>query len=120
MFPDRSFEAPDGILLNDLAGVLSGTFNPITSGQEAPLGTLFLRTDGRNYRKTGGLDTDWTETDTGGGSSIDIHSGVDEILTGETFTIEARRQSIVSGCVSIAGSGLLIVVGTLVIIGDQI
>jgi len=120
LFPDRAFEAPDGILLNDLAGILSGTLDPSVTGQEAPVGTLFLRTDGRNYRKTGGLDTDWTETDTGGGSGIDIHAGVDEILTGETFTIEARRQSILSGMISIAGSGLLIVVGTLVIIGDQI
>ena len=120
MFPERAFEAPDGILLNDQAGLLSGGFDPSVSGQEAPTGTLFLRTDGRHYRKTGGFDTDWTETDTGGGSAIDIHAGVDEILTGETFTIEARRQSILSGMMSIAGTGCVIVEGTLVLLGEQI
>ncbi len=51
MFPERAFEAPDGILLNDLAGALSGTFDPSVTGQEAPVGTLFLRTDGSLFQK---------------------------------------------------------------------
>ncbi len=51
MFPERAFECPDGILLNDLAGSLSGTFDPSVTGQEAPVGTLFLRTNGSVFQK---------------------------------------------------------------------
>jgi len=51
MFPERAFEAPDGILLNDLAGLTSGTFDPSVTGQEAPVGTLFLRTNGQLFKK---------------------------------------------------------------------
>ncbi len=51
MFPERAFEAPDGILLNDLAGLVSGTFDPSVTGQEAPVGTLFLRTNGQLFKK---------------------------------------------------------------------
>jgi len=63
MFPDRSFEAPDGILLNDLAGVLSGTFDPSVSGQAGPIGTLFLRTNGELFKKIAAADSDWLEID---------------------------------------------------------
>lgn len=65
LFPDRAFEAPDGILLNDLAGILSGAIDPSVSGQEAPIGTLFLRSNGQLFKKTSAGDTDWTEITTG-------------------------------------------------------
>lgn len=56
----------------------------------------------------------------GAGAGGVIQSGVDEILDGETFTIQARRQSILSGLLSIAGTGCLIIEGTLVLLGEQI
>ncbi len=66
MSVDRFFEVP-GLVVNDKAAVFSGDDDPAIPGLNAPIGSLYMRTDGRHYRKTGGLDNDWGETDTGGG-----------------------------------------------------
>lgn len=68
MTVERAFEVPS-LVINDRGGILSGDADPAVPGLNAPVGSLYMRTDGRHYRKTGGLDTDWGETDLGGGGS---------------------------------------------------
>jgi hypothetical protein len=48
--------------LNDNALIVDGNFDPSTgAGYEAPVGSLFIRTDNASvYQKTGATDTDWT------------------------------------------------------------
>lgn len=67
MSVERAFET-DSILLRDRAGLVTFDIDPLTVGFNAPIGSLGMRTDGIHYRKTGALDTDWTQTDTGGGA----------------------------------------------------
>lgn len=50
-----------GISLNDNALITDGNFDPSGVGYEAPVGSLFVRTDtGALYQKTGVADVDWT------------------------------------------------------------
>ncbi len=86
MFPDRAFEAPDGILLNDLAGTLSGTFDPSVSGQAAPTGTLFLRTNGQHFKKIAAGDTDWQEITSTAAAIFGTQFNAAESLTRSTTT----------------------------------
>ncbi|MHA1806200.1 MAG: hypothetical protein ACTSX2_01335 [Candidatus Thorarchaeota archaeon] len=66
MSVERAFET-DSILLRDRTGLVAFDIDPTTTGFNAPIGSLGMRTNGSHYRKTGALDTDWTLTDTGGG-----------------------------------------------------
>jgi hypothetical protein len=57
----------DSLIINERAAVLSGDADPNTPGLIGPIGSYYLRTNGLHYRKTGALDNQWTQTDTGGG-----------------------------------------------------
>jgi len=117
---DKAFEI-DEILLGELVGIIPGSVDPSAgSGVAAPVGTLFIRSNGELYQKFGALDAEWNVKTSATLSTEDIQSGVDEILDGEAFTIAARRQSIVHGLISIAGTGCLIIEGTLILLGDAI
>lgn len=49
--------------LDDVVLIAHGTDDPSTGGgYEAPVGSLYLRTDGNLYRKTGSLVTDWSNS----------------------------------------------------------
>lgn len=51
-----------GVSLNDLALILSGSADPTAGGGEAaPVGSFYCRTNGQAYKKTGNLNTSWTE-----------------------------------------------------------
>lgn len=52
---------------SDLAGIVAGATDPSVAGQEAPLGSFYMRTNGQQFKKTGPGNMDWSETDTGGG-----------------------------------------------------
>lgn len=71
MSTERAFET-ESVLLRDRAAIVSFDIDPTTVGFNAPIGSLGLRTTGQHYKKTGGLDTDWLETDQGGGGSGDL------------------------------------------------
>lgn len=117
---EKAFEV-DEILLGEAVGIIQGSVDPSAgSGVAAPTGTIFIRHNGELYQKFDVLDADWNIKTSATITSQDHQAGVDEILAGETFTIEARRQMIVHGLLSIAGTGLLIIEGTLVLLGDQI
>jgi hypothetical protein len=66
MSVERAFEVPS-IVVNDRTGLVAFDIDPTTTGFNAPIGSLGMRTNGSHYRKTGALDTDWTLTDVGGG-----------------------------------------------------
>jgi hypothetical protein len=63
---DQAFEV-EGILVDDKTAILTGDDHPSFPGTIAPVGTLYMRTNGLHYRKTGILDNQWTQTDAGGG-----------------------------------------------------
>ena len=114
----KAFEL-DEILLNDLVGVIAGTDNPTISGVDAPVGTLYIRNNGELFQKQAGDIFQW-DLKTSSAGAVDIQSGIDTIISGEIFTIEERRQSIVNGVFSVLGDGSLILNGTLVVTGEAI
>lgn len=57
---DLAFQFENGLVFNETnVAIFSSTEDP-TSGANAPEGSLFLRSSGDAYLKTGALDTDWT------------------------------------------------------------
>ncbi len=76
----KSFETTNITLGDEATGkatIIVGDFDPSSGGQEANIGSLFIRSDGTIWQKTGALDTDW-----GGGESI----GGYVKKTGDTMT----------------------------------
>lgn len=57
-------EVDGGIILDDGGGVFYDTFDPSSAGFAALEGSLFMRSTGQIYRKTGAGDTNWTEIGT--------------------------------------------------------
>ena len=59
----RTFSVDDGISLgDDNVGVIYGTGDPSLVGETAPIGTLYLQTNGPWWRKIGITDTEWVIT----------------------------------------------------------
>jgi len=55
----RAFEI-DSLILEEKVAILAGTEDPtMGAGEIAPVGSLYLRTDGSIYNKTDSGDTDW-------------------------------------------------------------
>ena len=119
MSTERAFET-ESIIIRDRTGLVAFDIDPTTVGFNAPVGSLGMRTNGLHYRKTGALDTDWTETDTGAATSQDIHAGVDTVISGDDFTIQERKQSIIHGLFTVEGTGNITIEGTLVVLGEAI
>lgn len=60
---NKAHDVENGIVLNDGAGVFSGTGDPsVSGGTAAPLGSFYINvSDGSWWRKTSATDTDWTK-----------------------------------------------------------
>lgn len=57
---DLAFQFENGLIFSETSvAIFSSTEDP-TTGASAPVGSLFLRSSGDAYLKTGALDTDWT------------------------------------------------------------
>lgn len=58
---NAAFVIEDGLAFDETqTGIFTGSVNPSASpGEAAPIGSLFIRTDGTLYIKTGAADTDW-------------------------------------------------------------
>lgn len=52
----------NGLSFDDVVGIVSGTDDPSSTGQAAPIGSLYIRADGSGvlYIKTNTGDTDWS------------------------------------------------------------
>lgn len=55
---DRAFEV-DAVLLSGVAGILAGAGDPSVDLVPAPVGSMYLRSDGAFWRKYGLLDNEW-------------------------------------------------------------
>jgi hypothetical protein len=55
---DSLFET-SGISINSLVEIISGSFNPKIIGQSAPIGSMFLQTNGDTWKKYGLSIFDW-------------------------------------------------------------
>jgi len=55
---DKAFEV-DAIVIGELVGIVAGVDDPTISGQTAPLGSLYLRTNGDIFKKAGAGNIDW-------------------------------------------------------------
>lgn len=56
----NAFVVPNGLSINDVLGIFQGSGDP-TSGEVAPVGSLYLRSNGEVYCKTGSGNTEWTK-----------------------------------------------------------
>lgn len=70
---DKAFEVCDGIIIEDAAGVFSGSVSPI--GTAAPQGSIYLRSNGEHWKKNGPLDADWILIESGGSGSPNVEGG---------------------------------------------
>lgn len=56
-----NFVVEHGITLRDGAEVLDGTVDPSQVGLTAPLGSLYLQSNGKIWQKTDAGDNDWAD-----------------------------------------------------------
>ncbi len=78
------------------ADVLNGTSDPsLAAGIAAPLGSLYLKSDGVSYKKTGAADTDWqaySEIE-GGGLLWSTLSGADTAEVSKGYVLDASSAA---------------------------
>lgn len=97
---NSAFTTYNGISLDDIVGLFQGTDDPTSgAGEAAPVGSLFLRTNGELYQKTGAADTAWTQLGAGGGSvtlePYAIHNDVvTQVLTGTPVDLFLGTENI--------------------------
>ncbi len=57
---EKAFAVQFGLSLNDEVGIFHGSEDPTSFGFDAPIGSLYLRTDGTEFQKTDSSPTDWS------------------------------------------------------------
>lgn len=67
-----SFAAENGISLDDAVGIFTGVTDPGIVGEDAPVGSLYIRQDGSLYQKFGLNLTDWIRFSQGLGEAVKI------------------------------------------------
>lgn len=67
-----AFHPEAGINLDDLVGIFGGESDPSIVGESAPIGSLYLSTNGKLYQKVGDLDTEWLTFIQGSGNTVKI------------------------------------------------
>jgi hypothetical protein len=80
----KSFDV-SSLSINDTVNIFSEAYDPITTGKDAPAGSLLLRTDGTLYQKIAGDQFAWLKFGEGTGSGISIVSA-SAAFTAETLT----------------------------------
>lgn len=74
----NAFQPEDGINLDDLVGIFSGTADPTAgAGEAAPIGSLYLRSNGQLWQKTGSANVDWSVLAFGSAVNLVSISGTD-------------------------------------------
>lgn len=69
-----SFSTENGISLDDLVGIFTGTVDPSVTGEAAPIGSIFIRQDGSLYQKITAADTGWIKFAQGLGEAVKIRA----------------------------------------------
>lgn len=74
---DRAHELPEGLLVQDYGGYLAGTADPAATSIDAPIGTVYTRSDGAIWKKTGATASAWSPlfTDIGNIPVARLNSG---------------------------------------------
>lgn len=113
------FGIKDGLRIftsSNNADVLTGTSDPSSTGVAAPEGSLYLRTDGVSYKKTGSADTDWqaySEIEGGGllwttiasATTADVDTGYVLDASGGAFTVTLPAAPAEGDAIGFAGLG---------------
>lgn len=63
---ERAFET-DELLIQEKASILTGAADPRTVPYARPIGSIYLRTDGTLWQKTGLLANEWSQVQGGEG-----------------------------------------------------
>jgi hypothetical protein len=111
---DRAFELPDGVIVNDAAGVFSGYDSPV--GLDLPLGSLYLQNQGTGkiWQKSGLSVGNWTDLTLGGGGTPSEEFSIN--IVDRNTTILPKRQMIIFQELKIEAGFTLNIQGGLVII----
>jgi len=111
------FGIKEGLRIQDVADVIGGSVNPSAgAGIAAPLGSLYLKSDGVSYKKTGAADTAWqpySEIEGGGllwstiSGTTTLESSKGYVLNsaGGVFTVTMPASPEVGDTVGFAGLG---------------
>ena len=93
----KAFEVEEGIILAGAGGVFSGSLAP---DFDAPVGSFYLMTNGTQYTKTsaGAGSGAWTLNTSGGGggATTNLAVGARIIPVGQTWSIDANYESVVT------------------------
>ena len=54
----RGFES-EAFIINETLALIAGDYNPRREGQEAPIGSIYFRTNGQIWQKFGNEPEDW-------------------------------------------------------------
>lgn len=57
---DSAFEAPGGVIVQEYGGYLAGTADPAATSVDAPIGTIYTRSNGEFWKKTGAAASAWS------------------------------------------------------------
>jgi len=63
---ERAFET-DELFIQEKASILTGAADPRSVPLERPIGSIYLRTNGTLWQKTGSLANEWTQVQGGEG-----------------------------------------------------
>lgn len=111
------FSLPNG----DIAWIGAGSIDPAIAGISAPLGSLFFRTTGDQYRKTGPADTDWQISGLGdavatqnadfgktgnlaSGAFLNRSGNVPSNIAGVPVTLSLAKINVVAAAVGVSGT----------------
>lgn len=81
---ERAFET-DELLIQEAASVLTGAGDPSVEWVDRPVGSLFIRTTGELWQKTGSLPNQWTKLEAGAGGSVENFGNADGGRAGSIY-----------------------------------
>jgi hypothetical protein len=94
MSQDRAFET-DELLIGEAASILTGSADPRSPPLSRPIGSIYLRTNGTLWQKTGSVANQWTQLEAGDGNTGEAYGNDDG----------GRAASIYGGTTAIDGGG---------------
>lgn len=98
----------DMLSLDDNVLIVSGTIDPsITTGYEAPIGSVYIRTDGSMYQKTNTADVDWTSFGQAGAGVSQLND-----LTDVTLVTPVDGESLIYNSATLQWENVLTAVTT--------
>lgn len=88
---NKAFEVPEGLSLDDLTAIFTGTLAPDSNSEVAPIGSIYLRSNGEVWAKIGSGNSDWIQLQkiphTATSNPLATNDGADTASVGREFQV---------------------------------